>query len=102
MGKYRGFYPPRVPKKLPFYESPCGFVSISQTLRAVGTPETSSLTFPNPLPLASPEKLGWSFQSEQGPLENVNGVTDLGEDAGNHPYDSGSHELVSMGWCHHP
>lgn len=36
MGKYRGFYPPRVLEKLPFYESPCGFMSISRTLRAGG------------------------------------------------------------------
>lgn len=40
------FIPPCVLKKLPFYESPLAFPSISHIPRARGTPQASSLTTP--------------------------------------------------------
>lgn len=65
MGKYRGFYPPRVLEKLPFYESPCGFLSISRTLRP-GGPRRHLAHFPNLPACREYGETRWGFREHAG------------------------------------
>lgn len=59
--KIVAFIPPCVPQKLPFYESPCAFVSISRILRAGRPlPHRASL-FPNLLAFGKSRKTGLAF-----------------------------------------
>lgn len=63
MGRCRGFYPPHVRKKLPFYETPCGFASISRTL-GPEDPGMPSPTFPQLPACRESRKTGLGFSGE--------------------------------------
>lgn len=65
MGKYRGSYPPCVRQKLPFYESPCGCVSVSRALEAGRPLKHPASGSPNSLPAESPGTRGWGSEGEK-------------------------------------